>query len=214
MLFGLCIFHQLRGEIQQGRELAEQLLTLAQSVQNPTLLLRAHMALGNALYFLGDFAAARNHLQQGFAFYLPHKHSPLVSNIAQDLGVICVSRTALTLWFLGYPDQARLSSDKGLTLAQELSHPFSQAFALHAAAGVQQECRALQTGQRQVETLISLSEEYGFPYYAAWGGNSARLDTDCARKGRRRSYPDAPRAGYLANRRISPWTLVFCCLAG
>jgi class 3 adenylate cyclase/predicted ATPase len=169
VLFGLSIFHQLRGELHVGRELAEQLLTLAQSGPNPTLLLWAHMALGNALYFLGDFVAARDHLHQGLTFYLPHKHSPSVTNIAQDLGVICLSRSALTLWFLGYPDQARLSSDKGLTAAQELSHPFSQAFALHAAAGVHRECRELQAGQKQVERLVALSEEYGFPYYSTWG---------------------------------------------
>jgi predicted ATPase len=169
VLFGLCIFYQLRGDVQKGHDLAKQLLALAQSVQNPTLLLRAHMALGNVLYFLGDFAASREHLQQGFTFYLPHKHNPLVSNIAQDLGVICSSRAALDLWFLGYPDQARRSSDAGLTLAQELSHPFSLAFALHAAAGVQHECRETQTAQREIERLLTLSEEQGFPYYAAWG---------------------------------------------
>jgi hypothetical protein len=34
---------------------------------------------------------------------------------------------ALALWVLGYPDQALAKSHEGLTLAQELSHPFSLA---------------------------------------------------------------------------------------
>ena len=38
------------------------------------------------------------------------------------------------LWYLGYPDQALKRSHEALTLAQELSHPFSLAFALSFAA--------------------------------------------------------------------------------
>ena len=43
----------------------------------------------------------------------------------------CLSYAAWTLWHLGYPDQALKRSQEALTLAQELSHPFSLAFALY-----------------------------------------------------------------------------------
>ena len=38
VLFGLAAFHLVRGELQTARELSEQLLRLAQSVQDPALL--------------------------------------------------------------------------------------------------------------------------------------------------------------------------------
>ena len=39
---------------------------------------------------------------------------------------------------LGYPDQALKRSQEALTLAQELSHPYSLAFALNFAAWLHQ----------------------------------------------------------------------------
>jgi tetratricopeptide (TPR) repeat protein len=169
VLFGLCMVYELRGEVQKGLNLAEQLLTLAQKVQNPALLLRAHMALGNVLYFLGEFPASRRHLEQGLMVYDPDKHSPRVSNVAQDLGVVCCSRAGWVSWCLGYPEQARRSSDKGLALAHGLSHFLSEAFALDGAIGVAQECGELPTVEQHVTRLIALSQEQGFSYSRAWG---------------------------------------------
>jgi predicted ATPase len=169
VLFGLCMVYELRGEVQKGLALAEQLLTLAQRGQNPRLLLQSHMALGNVLYFLGDFTASRYHLEQALTVYDPNKHSPRVSNIPQDLGIVCLSRAGWVLWCLGYPEQARRSCDKGLTLARELSHFLSEAFALDGAIGVAQECGELSTVERHVERMVTLSQEQGCPYYLLWG---------------------------------------------
>lgn len=169
VLFGLCMVYELRGEVRKGLALAQQLLTLAQRVQNPGLLLRAHMALGNVLYFLGNFPASRHHLEQALTIYDPDKHSPRVSNIAQDLGVVCASRSGWVLWCLGYPEQARRSSNKGLALAHELSHFLSEAFALDGAIGVAQECGDQPAVERQVERIITLSQEQGFFYCLQWG---------------------------------------------
>ena len=161
--------YELRGEAHKGLALAEQLLTLAQKGQKPGLLLRAHMALGNASYFLGDFPASRHHLEQALTIYDPDKHSPRVSNIAQDLGVVCASRAAWVLWCLGYPEQARRSSDKGMALARELSHIFSETFALDGAVGMAHVCGDLPAVEQHVEHMITLSQEQGFPYSLLWG---------------------------------------------
>lgn len=169
VLFGLGMVYELRGDVQKGLALAEQLQTIAQKEHNPALLLRAHMALGNGLYFLGEFAASHHHLEQGLAIYDPNKHSPRVSNVAQDLGVVCYSRAGWVLWCRGYPDQARRSSDRGLALAHELSHFLSEAFALDGDIGVAQECGELPIVEQRVARLITLSQEQGFLYPQAWG---------------------------------------------
>ena len=53
-------------------------------------------------------------------------------------GLVCLSFASRTLWPLGYPDQALQRSQEALTLARELSHPFSLAFALFFAAWIHQ----------------------------------------------------------------------------
>jgi predicted ATPase len=70
---------------------------------------------------------------------------------------------------LGYPDQALHGIKEALTLAQELTHPFSQAHALVQAAIFHQFRREAQAVQERAEALVTLSTEQGFPYWLAYG---------------------------------------------
>jgi predicted ATPase len=169
VLHGLYRFYLVRTELQTARELAEQMLRLAQSVQDPALLLEAHFALGNTLFFLGEFAPAQAHLEEGTALYNPQQHRVHAFRVVQDPGVACLSYAALALWFLGSPDQALKRSDKALTLARELSHPFSLAFALDLAAWLHQCCQDGQATQKRAGELVTLANEQGFPYWSAMG---------------------------------------------
>src|SRR3954464_166412 len=54
VLGGLCSYYLERAEVQTAQELAEQLLRLALSTHEPTLLVWAHRALGVTLYHLGE----------------------------------------------------------------------------------------------------------------------------------------------------------------
>ena len=64
VLMGLHMFYRQRAELHTSSEIGAQLLSLAQSVENPEFLLVAHQALGTTLYFLGDFVQARAHLDR------------------------------------------------------------------------------------------------------------------------------------------------------
>src|SRR5438552_2084625 len=65
--------------------------------------------------------------------------------------------------------QALKSSQQALTLAQELSHPFSRSFALHDGIWVYQFRREPQAVQEGAEVLIALSTEQGFRQRVAQG---------------------------------------------
>jgi class 3 adenylate cyclase/predicted ATPase len=170
VLVALWVVYIQRGNLARAYELGEQCLTLAQRVPDPALLLQAHIVLGITLFWLGEFTPARVHLEQGVVFYDPQKHHPLAFlYYGLDPGVFCLSWLALTLWNLGYVDQALKRSHEETTLAQGLSHPFSSAFASDWAAWLHQLCRERQAVQGQAEAAISLSIEQGFPFYLAWG---------------------------------------------
>jgi predicted ATPase len=76
---------------------------------------------------------------------------------------------ALTLWHLGYPDQARKKSSEALTLAQELAHPHSLVFALAVAALLHQFRREVEVVKERAEAMIALSSEQGFPAWLPLG---------------------------------------------
>jgi len=162
VLLGLFAFYLVRAEFRTAHELGEQLLRLAQNGPNPARLLGAYQALGLASFYLGEFVSARKHLEQGVALYDPQKHSSHALRSGQDPGVICLCHMPWVLWYLGYPDQALQKSLEALALAQELSHPFSQVYALNYAAGLHQFRREWQATHERTETLITLSREQGF----------------------------------------------------
>jgi tetratricopeptide (TPR) repeat protein len=136
------------------------MLHLAQSGQDPVLLLWAHYALGFNLFHLGELASARTHLEQSLALYDPQQHHSY--GFVQDPGVTCLSLLAHVLYSLGYPDQALRSSHEALSLVRELSHSYSRAWVLSAVAGIHWMRGEQQAAQELVESGIALSSEQGF----------------------------------------------------
>jgi class 3 adenylate cyclase/predicted ATPase len=169
-LWGLWVFYYIGGELQTARELGEQILSIAQSVQDPALLVEGHHALWPALFHLGELPLARTHLEQGIALYDSQQHGSLAFLYGgHDPGVCCRGVGASALWLCGYPDQALTRSQEALTLAQGLSHPLSLAVALHFAAYLHLFRREGQAAQERAEALITLSREQGFALPLAWG---------------------------------------------
>ncbi len=77
----------------------------------------------------------------------------------------CLSFTAVTLWHLGYPDQALKKIDEAVALARKLAHPYTLAYAAVHAGVVQQMCRQVQAAQESVEAAIVICSKHGFPFF-------------------------------------------------
>jgi len=168
VLVGLCTFYRQRGALQTARQVGEQCLALAQRAEEPALLLEAHRALGVPLFYLGELALSRFHLEQGNALYDLQQYRSHVFRYGLDPGVNCLL-VAWPLWLLGYSDQALERSREALTLAQELSHPYSLAYALQSAMRLHRFRREEQTAREQAEALVTLSNQQGFTQWAAGG---------------------------------------------
>jgi predicted ATPase len=168
-LIGLYGFHVVRAEFQTAQELAEQYLTLAHSRQDPALLGVAHRVLGQTTFWRGELVPARAHLQQSITLYNPEQRRSQALSMGQDPGVTGGAWLALTLWLLGSPDQARQWSHEALTLAQELSHPFTLVVALILSAWLHHFLYERHAAQEQAEAAIRLASEQGFAHWVAWG---------------------------------------------
>lgn len=168
-LLGLWAASVSQGKYQQGRELAEQCLRLAQSVQDRTLLLQAHFGVGTTLFFLGEFVGARAHVEQALTLYDPLLHNPRVSRASQDPAVVALTYLAWLLWFLGYPEQAMAKAPDALALGEEFAHPYSKAWALNLAAKGHLWRREGAAAQERAEAMLRLAHEHAFPYWLAEG---------------------------------------------
>ena len=168
VLRGLWSYYLVRAELQTAHTLGEQLLALAQHVQDAAMLLAVHRALGATLFYLGAAASASTHLAQGLAFYDPQQHRAQAFLYGEDAGVVCRSHAALALWYLGYAEQGLARNDEAVTLAQHIVHPYSLGYALTVAASFHQHRREVRATQECAEAAIRLAMEQEFTYWMAY----------------------------------------------
>jgi predicted ATPase len=167
----LAVFHYVRAEHRRAREIAAEALSLAQQFGDPLHVALGHWQLGVVSFGLGEYTAARAHLQQVISFYEPQEHhQALVSLRGLDAGVTSLSFDACCLWALGYPEQASKRSEEVLALARELGHPFSLADGLAFGGCMCNRMRRDACGLKDAaDELMSLSQQSGFPGWLATG---------------------------------------------
>jgi predicted ATPase len=166
-LFGLWRFNYLRPDLPKARELAEQMLRLAQSSHDPGLLLPAHQAVGASLFWLGELRQGQRYLEQGIALYDIHKHRSHAFHYGIDPGVYCLCSAGWNLWCLGYPDQALKKAQDAVHLARELAHPVTLALAFNITSYFYQFRHDAAAVRAQAEAQLTLSTEHGFAFRAA-----------------------------------------------
>ena len=166
VLRGLWAFHLVRAELDASREVAMQLISLAEQEHSVAYEVEAHRPLGQSLFYLGDFAAARDHCARTIALYDPRAHGGHVLRYGSDSRIVSTSYEAWALWFLGYPDQSLIRGEEALTLARGLGHPFTMAQTLANTMYLYPLRGEVGRTREAAEATIACADEYGFPY---WG---------------------------------------------
>jgi class 3 adenylate cyclase/predicted ATPase len=165
-LLGVWLVYYIRGESRKAYELAEQLMNRAQSGNDSTHLLLAHDALGSTFHDMGKLLLAREHKEAVIFLYDPARHGPLAARRSFDAKGYALSYLGMTLWTLGYPDQALKRANEAVEFSQALSHPLSLAGAEFFLGSVRQCRREARAAQKAAERAIALSAEHGFTFWS------------------------------------------------
>ncbi len=167
-LWGLWVFHLVRGPLAKACVLAEDLLSWATHQQDPDLLIRAHESVGSTYSFLGRFDEARAHLQEARSLYDPQRHGSQTLPYTQDPGITARIMLARILWILGELDQVETLLEEAIAMARGLEHPFTIAFTLATASWVYSTLHDTHRTRRLTEEAIELSTKYSFEVPLAW----------------------------------------------
>ena len=162
-LSGLWTFYQFRGNVDRARELAEQLLESARPSGDAYGLFDGHSALGTTLYWQGELRDAREHLQQ--AFDLESSLRERLGTLpyqAVDLLVVNRGYRILTLYQLGYPEQAARASREMIALAQESGRALTLAMALGFDGSLHQLLGDVEVARERADAVIALATEHAF----------------------------------------------------
>ncbi|MDX1488082.1 MAG: hypothetical protein R3268_07775, partial [Acidiferrobacterales bacterium] len=168
VLRGRQVFHRLRGEMNEARDLGERLVALAEQQENTALLVGGCHALGQDLFSLGDLIAARRTVERGIALFDPEKHR-LRNWPGGQAGEQCYLYAAFALWMLGYPDQALQRDMEALAMAEEFANPVNLINTLAFVALVHVLRREPAAARQRTKATMEMSTQQRNPYFLAWG---------------------------------------------
>jgi class 3 adenylate cyclase/predicted ATPase/ABC-type cobalamin/Fe3+-siderophores transport system ATPase subunit len=167
-VWGLWVFHLVRGPLATACDLAEHLLSLAEREQDPDMLIRAHESVGSTYSFLGRFDEAKAHLLAAKSLYDPARHRSNTLPYTQDPGITARIILARTLWILGEVDQVEALSQEAIGMARQLEHPFTLAFALATVSWIYSTVRAANRTLVLAEEAVAISTKHSFEVTLAW----------------------------------------------
>jgi adenylate cyclase len=120
-------------------------------------------------FSLGELEAARDHTQRGVALYDPVRHAGHAHQYGQDPKSTCLAFGGVTLWLLGYPDQAKRHSDEAVAQAERLGHPTSRGLALYFAAMLRQYCHDAAVVLEYADAITAIATEHRLSLWLANG---------------------------------------------
>jgi class 3 adenylate cyclase/predicted ATPase len=151
------------------RELAEQLLGLAEKQGATAPLMIGHRAMGNSLLHAGRIAECRADFDRAMALYNPDQHRALATRFGQDMKVIVLSWRALAQWLLGYPEAALADANEAIRYAREIGHAATLMYALGIAPLVLVARGDYATASQLSDEVIALAEEKRALFWKVFG---------------------------------------------
>ena len=219
VLRALALVNLTRGELPRSYELGEQLLVVGEREAEPMVRAEGNYLLGVSSFWLGEFAASREYLERAIAEYVPEEADVHLALYSQDPRVICMSRLAYVLRFLGEPELAEEKAQEALRLADELGHPFSLAYALNFSTWLAIDLGHEERARERSGRLAALTEEQqlGFiqpmgPILNGWVlAAEGRIDEAVAQI--REGLDADSRSGWSLYQPYCLWLLARICLA-
>ena len=132
VLTGLWRIESNRGHHVAARDLARQSVAAVAHCQSDEMLGRADLSTGATLCWMGMFAEARRCLEQAIDRFARSRE--LTTTAALFGAGNAQSILGLTLWPLGYPDQALRASVQGIAIARESGYAAAVSIALVSTA--------------------------------------------------------------------------------
>jgi predicted ATPase len=170
ILLGTWEWRLVRGDIRMCVDLAADGMALAARGRDPGMLMEALFMPGVTKFYRAEFADARAYYEKAIAFYDDRARTRLwAASTGHNASVTHRCYLALTLWHLGYPDQAMNVDRETRALAGTIGHAFSTAHAVDFTACLYHDCRLGAEVQRAAEEEAAIATEQGFQLWQALG---------------------------------------------
>ena len=166
LLYGRWVFNLVRAELSFALSQAEQAESVGKESNDPAVMLMAHLENGIVRFFFGELEAARTRFEQSDRL---DTYRQFFSNIIpDDPYLVMLAYHGATLCLQGYIDQGRARLNQAILEGRRRSHAHTLCLVLRFATWAAWLFRSPNEEQQYADELLSLSDEHGFPLWAAW----------------------------------------------
>ena len=167
VLRSLATLHVMRSDFESALEIGRELLAIAEQQRDPMLLSEAHLVYGMNTVFIGDVDEGLRHLDTAIEYFDAGAAGLVKFRIGPSPGVVANVVSGLLLWGEGFPDRAVARLERGLTVAEEIGHPYSRAWAIWHAALLDLWRFDLSAMATRAETLHAVATAHDYPIWRA-----------------------------------------------
>jgi DNA-binding SARP family transcriptional activator len=161
-------YYNIRGDPENSKEIAAQILQMARRSKEAGWLVTAHSRmLSNCLYY-GQWGSLQKHLKEALRLYDPDQHGWVLHQLGSDPMETALSYASLGFWIMGFPDQARGYCQMSLDLARDLAHPMTSWFANYYAAHLKIYVREIQEAKFYIVEALRICDEQDLAYYRVY----------------------------------------------
>jgi class 3 adenylate cyclase len=165
VLSGLHSFHLVRGEHPIALGYADELTQLADRLRDDRLRASAHVLSGFSKFFMGEFADAHSSFELSIGYQDGQQHRSLEAGAShQDPLVSALCYDAITLWMLGYHDQADKRAMDSILHARELGFPFTLTWCLSQLSVYYTISRNFRTADNTTSEGLALARKHGLGF--------------------------------------------------
>jgi predicted ATPase len=167
--YGIWIGHYLRAEHEAAYPLVEKLVKDIEHSKDPVAKLVSNRMMAATLVSLGEPLRARQHLELALDLYQPDFMTRFAENFAQEPGIQIRAYYILSLYLLGYPDQANNQLEISKDVAAQLRHVNTTCYgAMHwCIIGFMNRNEELARESNQV--MLDLAQQHGMYTWLAYG---------------------------------------------
>jgi DNA-binding winged helix-turn-helix (wHTH) protein/tetratricopeptide (TPR) repeat protein len=167
IVFGFAVMLEMKGQYRKAQELMES--HLPHQELRGGYMVEGLDLLACSRFHQGAFADALKHAERGAEASCLETHSALAGPMGEHPGIDCHAWAALSLWFLGRPNQALVQVEVAVALAETPTHPYSRATIYAQRAFLHQLRREEKETRSWSHRTIRLAVEQGFRYRQAVG---------------------------------------------
>ena len=163
-LWGLCVFHLVRGEITRAASIGHRMMTVARQAGSRNAWLVTNMMHVQLCMYSGRFAEVAGQVEQVEHRYCDPEDRALISLYSTDLKLVAMVHGSQTRLIMGLEEEADARCAEQERYAASLNHPYSLAWTLTwGAMSFLFRGRADELLSR-VEEGLRLSRKHGYPY--------------------------------------------------